>query len=121
MAQDQLGEARLPRLWQFRGIGTSMVGRLDHPDLAPWHYRQFAVTVFYIPVWLGRFYAVQRSHKAGAWMVRDSLSGAEMVARYGRKAYWRFKLGVMVIPLIAFAVFAALLARSLWLKAHPPV
>jgi hypothetical protein len=121
MAQADQDMTRMPRLWRFRGIGTAIVGALDHPELTPWQYRQFAVTILYIPVWFGRFYAVRRSFSAGGWLVRDSATGADIVARYGRGAYWRFKLGVLLTPLIALSVFAALLGRSIWLKAHPPL
>jgi hypothetical protein len=96
-----------------------MVGRFDHPDIAPGCLRQFAVTVFYIPIWFGRFYAVKPGRKGDVTLFAGPFTGAEMVSRYGLGAYWRFKLGVAVVPLIALAVFAALLARSMWMRAHP--
>jgi hypothetical protein len=118
MLQDQPSAARAPRLWTIRGIGTAIIGHLEHPDGPPWCYKQFAVTFFYIPVWLGRYYPVRRSHKGGGWIYGAPVTGAEIVARCGRGAYWRFKLGVLVLPLIALSVFAWLLLREVTWK-HP--
>jgi hypothetical protein len=118
VAKHREAAARAPRLWQFRGIGTALVGRLDHPDVAPGCYRQFAVTVFYMPIWFGRFYAVKTDYRAGGMRFAGPLTGGEIVGRYGRTAYWRFKLGVIAFPLIALSACAALIARSAWIHAH---
>ncbi len=106
-------------MWSVRGIGTAVVGHLEHPDGPPWCYKQFAVTIFCVPVWLGRFYPVRKSFKGGGLIFGAPVTGREVMERCGRKAYWRFKLGVLVLPLIALAVFASLLGRAAWWRNAP--
>lgn len=111
-------------LRRINGIGTTLVGRFNAPDSPDWYYKQFAFTIFLVPVYLGRFYAVQRSKKVRGWKVAGWLSGAEMAERYGTGAYWWFKVRVLFLPLVCLAAFAFVMNHA-W-KAdeqalhHPP-
>ena len=100
------------KLWRLNGIGTTLVGRLDDPEIAPYYYKQFAFTVFFFPVYFGRFYVVQRSRKIRGWQVAGWLSGAEIDELYGAKANLLFKLRALAIPIALLIPFSILMVQA---------
>jgi hypothetical protein len=120
MALEGLHYASSVRLWRLNGVGTTLIGRLDHRQSSPWYYKQFAFTIFFVPVYLGRFYAVQRAKKFRGWKVAGWLSDAEMAARVGKRAYWWFKTQALLAPCLMLIFFAALFAFAIWSDEHPP-
>jgi hypothetical protein len=104
MAAPELHPGGKILLFRFNGFGARLVGRLEVPELAPWVLKQYAVTVCFIPIYLGRFYAVQPGPQFGSWSVAGWLSDKEAAARVGRRAYWLFKLRVFALPLLVIAL-----------------
>lgn len=107
-------------LRRINGIGTTLIGRLNDAQSSPWYYKQFAFTIFFVPVYLGRFYAVQRAKKFRGWKVAGWLSDAEMAARVGKRAYWSFKFRALLVPCLMLIFVAALFAYAIWADEHLP-
>jgi hypothetical protein len=121
MAAPKLHYVSSVSLRRFNGIGTTLVGRINSADYAPWHFKQFAFTIFFVPVYLGRFYAVQRATKFTGWKVAGWLSDAELAAQVGPRAYWLFKLRLFILPILFFAPFIVVFVSGTWLGEHPGV
>jgi hypothetical protein len=107
-------------LFSFYGIGTGLVGRIPGGRLRDWHFKRTAVTIFYIPVWLGRFYMVRRARKGIGWEVAGWLSPAEVKAHYGAASYQRALFRILVLPICLAAVFVVMFAWAWWADEHDP-
>jgi hypothetical protein len=90
-------------MFRFNGIGTTLVGRFDHPTLGDWHFKRFAFTAFFIPLHLGRYYAVRQARRGRGWDVAGWISDREFKRRYGAKAATSFTLKAYAFPLLLIA------------------
>jgi hypothetical protein len=108
MTPDKLHYVSELRLSLFNGIGTMLVGHMKDPDMAPWVWKQYAFCVFFVPVYLGRFYVVRpgkRGFEIAGW-----LSGAEFEAHYGPRVYWTARLRGYLLPLVMFGMMGLVVA-----------
>ena len=99
-------------LFRFNGIGTALVGGHKDPAVAPWYFKRFAYTVLFIPIYLGRYYAVQRARRTVGWKVAGWISPKEFRQRYGLAADLAFTGRVMALPLIILAAFVVIFINA---------
>ncbi len=108
-----------PALKTFRGIGGRLVGSFPEPAVPGSYYKQFVVTVLYIPVFFGHVYLVEDDEaKKMSWKFLGHLEGDGFVARFGWPAYLKFKASSLLDSSLMFLGLAALLVAVSYVRAH---
>ncbi|MGA0601641.1 hypothetical protein ACO2Q3_13130 [Caulobacter sp. KR2-114] len=116
MSTDHLRPLARPLDFERRyGSGLWLCGWFRDPDAPDRGYGQLAFTVFFFPVWLGRFYLVQRGAPGERSRILGSISGRDLIMRYGARVYWRLKAMAFVLPVVGAIAFFGL---GIWADAH---
>jgi hypothetical protein len=108
-----------PVLKTVKGFGSRLVGSFPEPATPGSYYKQFVLTVLYVPIFFGHIYLVEDvDQQKSTWRFLGRLQGDQFISRFGWTSYFRFKGSSLVESALMFLGIAALLLVISFVQHH---
>ena len=104
-----------PSLRSINGIGGRVVGYHREPLVTDGYYKQFVMTILFMPVFFGHIYLV-RDAKPQGWYFLGRIEGRAFVSRFGWKRYFIFKFSALLESAAYLAIFVVAVLFAVWVR-----